>query len=60
MDLEIINKLYLELSQVATAETSTDLKMRKIEAICNKYVRGVQSNVTMSNCLQEIIRLTNA
>ncbi len=32
-------------------------KLKKIRAICDKYRNGVQSNVSMSNSLQEIIAI---
>ena len=41
MDLEIINKLYLELSQVATAKTDHELRMEHVIDDLRKQVENL-------------------
>ena len=44
MELEIINKLYLELSQVATAKTAKEIRlMKEVDAQAKKHSREIMT-----------------
>ena len=45
MELEIVNKLYLELSQVATAQTQNEIKLRDELLVANARISQLQSAI---------------
>ena len=48
MDLEIINKLYLELSQVATAETKRERELKRVIGMLDSMLESGERHSALS------------
>lgn len=59
MELETVNKLYLELSQIATAKTSRELALEKVLHAARDVVRWDWSE-NDEDCVDDIARLRHA
>ena len=59
MELETINRLYLELSQIATAKTSRELLLEKVLRAARDVVRWDWRDCD-DDCVADIARLRDA
>lgn len=59
MELETVNRLYLELSQIATAKTSRELFLEKVLHAARDVVRWDWSD-NDADCVADIKRLSDA
>lgn len=44
MELEIVNRLYLELSQITTATTAKEIELHRMKTLYGKLLREVYNN----------------
>ena len=59
MELETVNRLYLELSQIATAKTSRELLLEKVLHAARDVVQWDWSD-NDADCVADIARLSDA
>ena len=56
MDLEIINKLYLELSQIATAETKRERELKRVIGMLDSMLQsGEQHSALSKKAMREVM-----